>query len=110
MQYFIDSTMDFSDYKIIILPDVKITDDKTIEKIREYIKNGGKVIASGESIIKDGKFIWFMSEEEAAVKFDVGVSTIRAWYACKKLDGIKIGDQLYFLRNVSDPRKDDKHG
>ena len=53
---FIDSTMDFSDYKIIILPDVKITNDKTIEKIREYIKNGGKVIASGESIIKNGKF------------------------------------------------------
>lgn len=61
-------------------------------------------------VVKDGKFIWFMSEEEAAVKFDVGVSTIRAWYACKKLDGIKIGDQLYFLRNVTDPRKDDKHG
>ena len=61
-------------------------------------------------VVKDGKFIWFMSEEEAAVKFDVGVSTIRAWYMCKKLDGIKIGDQLYFLRNATDPRKDDKHG
>lgn len=61
-------------------------------------------------VIKDGKFIWFMSEEEAAVKFDVGVSTIKAWYACKKLDGIKIGEKLYFLRNVADPRKDDNHG
>lgn len=61
-------------------------------------------------VIKDGKFIWFMDEMEAAVKFDVGVSTIKAWYACGKLNGIKIGECLYFLRNVDDPRKDDKHG
>lgn len=61
-------------------------------------------------VIKDGKFIWFMDEMEAAVKFDVGVSTIKAWYACGKLRGIKIGECLYFLRNVDDPRKDDNHG
>lgn len=60
-------------------------------------------------VVKDGVFIGFMSEEEAAVKFDVGVSTIRAWYACGKVKGTKIGDHLYFMRNMSDPRKDDKH-
>lgn len=62
-----------------------------------------------ETIIKDGVFVWFMSEEEAAVKFNVGVSTIRAWYIYGMLNGIKIGDHLYFLRTTSDPRKDDKH-
>lgn len=61
-------------------------------------------------VVKDGKFIWFMSEEEAAVKFNVGISTVKAWYMCGKLDGIKIGEKLYFLRNVADPRKDDNHG
>lgn len=62
-----------------------------------------------EIIIKDGIFVWLMSEEEAAVKFNVGVATIRAWYICNMLSGTKIGDRLYFLRNIADPRKDDKH-
>lgn len=62
-----------------------------------------------EVVIKDGIFVWLMDENEAAVRFNVGVATIRAWYVCGMLSGTKIGDRLYFLRNVSDPRKDDKH-
>ena len=62
-----------------------------------------------EVVIKDGIFVWLMDENEAATKFNVGVSTIRAWYICGTISGTKIGDHLYFLRNVSDPRKDDKH-
>ena len=57
-----------------------------------------------EVVVKDGVFIWLMNEEEAAVKFNVGVSTIKAWYVCGMLNGTKIGDHLYFLRNVRDPR------
>ena len=62
-----------------------------------------------EIVIKDGIVIWLMSEEEAAVKFNVGINTIRAWYMCRMISGTKIGDQLYFLRNMCDPRKDDTH-
>lgn len=62
-----------------------------------------------EDVVKDGVFIWLMDEKEAAIKFDVGVATIRSWYVCGQLDGTKIGDHLYFLRNVKDPRKDEKH-
>ena len=60
-----------------------------------------------EVVIKDGVFVWLMNEEEAAVKFGVGISTIKAWHACGMLSGIKINDHLYFLRNISDPRKTD---
>lgn len=62
-----------------------------------------------EIVVKDGVFIWLMSEEEAAVKFGVGVANVRAWYTCGMLSGTKIGDRLYFLRNVPDPRKGVKH-
>lgn len=62
-----------------------------------------------EVVIKDGIFVWLMDETEAAVKFGVGVAQIKAWYVCGMLSGTKIGDQLYFLRNIGDPRKDDKH-
>lgn len=62
-----------------------------------------------EVVINDGIFVWLMNEEEAAVKFDVGIAQIKAWYVCGMLSGTKIGDHLYFLRNIGDPRKDDKH-
>jgi hypothetical protein len=59
-------------------------------------------------VIQNGVFIWLMTEEEAAAKFEVGVATIRAWYLYGKLDGIKFNGQLYFLRNIEDPRKKDE--
>lgn len=62
-----------------------------------------------ELVLKDGIFVGFMSEEEAAVKFNVGVATIRAWYIMGKIKGVKIGDRLCFFKNIHDPRKDDKH-
>lgn len=55
-------------------------------------------------VLKDGVFVGFMTEEEAAVKFGVGIETIRAWYTCKWIKGTKIGDSLYFLKDVADPR------
>lgn len=58
-----------------------------------------------EPVVKDGIFIGLMSEEEAAAKFDVGVSTIRVYNTLKMLDGIEINGRLYFLRNAKDPRK-----
>ena len=62
-----------------------------------------------ELVIKDGIFMWLMSEDEVAAKFGVGVSTVRVYNTLGMLDGIKIKDKLYFLRNVKDPReKDDK--
>ncbi len=54
---FIDSTMDISGYKMLILPDLTELSDDMIEKIRTYAANGGKVLASGESLIKNGEFI-----------------------------------------------------
>ena len=62
-----------------------------------------------EVIIKDGTFVWLMNEEEAAVKFGVGVATIKSWYIYGMLRGTKIGEHLYFLRNTTDPRKDVKN-
>ncbi len=54
---FIDSNMDLSDYKLLILPDVAGISDEMAEKIRNFVNNGGKIIASAKSLVKDGKFI-----------------------------------------------------
>ena len=55
-------------------------------------------------VLDGGVFIGFMTEEEAAIKFDVGVATIHAWYQCRAIEGTKIGDSLYFRKDVADPR------
>lgn len=55
-------------------------------------------------VLDNGFFVGFMTEEEAAVKFNVGVGTVRAWYCSKMIKGTKIGDSLYFLKDVADPR------
>lgn len=56
------------------------------------------------TVLENGFFVGFMTEEEAAVKFNVGIETIRAWYNCKWIKGTQIGDALYFLKDVADPR------
>lgn len=58
-----------------------------------------------EVVLKDDFFVGYMNEEEAAVKFNVGVSTIRAWYERGMLSGIKNGNSIFFLESVSDPRE-----
>lgn len=55
-------------------------------------------------VLEDCFFVGFMTEKEAAVKFNVGEANIRAWYTCKMLPGTKIGDSLYFRKDVADPR------
>jgi hypothetical protein len=58
-----------------------------------------------EIVIKNGVFVGFMTETEAAEKFEVGVATIRAWYNCGLIDGVKIGNDIYFLKTAVDPRR-----
>ena len=54
---FIDEAADISGYKLLILPDDCIVSDAMLEKINDFTAKGGKVLASGESIVRDGAFI-----------------------------------------------------
>jgi hypothetical protein len=55
-------------------------------------------------VLNGGVFIGFMTEEEAAVKFGVGVGMIKAWYYCDMLKGTQVGDSVYFRKDAVDPR------
>lgn len=59
-----------------------------------------------EEIIKDGVFVRLMDETEAAVKFNVGTATIKAWCDCGILKGTKIGDSIFFVRDIAQPIKE----
>lgn len=56
-----------------------------------------------ELVFEDGIFLGFMNEMEAAVKFGVGVSTIRAWVYKEMLSAICIGNVLYIPANAEKP-------
>ena len=58
-----------------------------------------------EEVLKDGIFVCFLNEKQAAAKFEVGVETIKVWYALGLLEGFEIDEHLYFSRDLEDPRK-----
>lgn len=57
-----------------------------------------------EPIIDGGKFIGFMTIDEAAALFDVGSQTIKVWIAMNQLKSVKIGETIYIPKNAADPR------
>jgi len=54
---FLDFTDDISGYELIILPDGVQLSDGAAKKVNAYIADGGKVIVTGESGVRDGRFI-----------------------------------------------------
>ncbi|MBQ7901098.1 MAG: beta-galactosidase trimerization domain-containing protein [Clostridia bacterium] len=55
LYHIIDKECDFNNYKVIILPDVAPVDGHMEARLREFVKNGGKILASGTSALNDDK-------------------------------------------------------
>lgn len=56
------------------------------------------ILANGledEPVFENGRLLGFMTIEEAAVKFEVGVATVRVWVNEGMLYGIKIGENVF---------------
>lgn len=56
-----------------------------------------------EPVFEDGVFLGFMNEMEAAVKFNVGTSTIRVWIGMNKLPAVRLGNTFYIPANAEKP-------
>lgn len=56
-------------------------------------------------VFKDGKFLDFLTEEEVAAKFKVGTATVKTWCTLGLVKGFKIGDSIFFPKDIADPRK-----
>ena len=61
------------------------------ELIIYILKNG----LEDEQVIVDGKFLGFLTLQEAAVKFDVGVETVRAWIARGLIEFVYFDGNMY---------------
>ena len=51
-------------------------------------------------VFDNGELIGFMSVEMAALKFGVGIETVKVWSDLNIIQSIKIGDKLYIPANV----------
>lgn len=51
----VDETMDFSPYKVMILPDSVLLGDELAAKLNQYLKNGGKLMLSYQSGLDLGR-------------------------------------------------------
>lgn len=56
-------------------------------------------------IYENGKFIGFMTEEEAAVKFGVTVATIRVWINQDTIKGFRINEAVYIPCDTENPMR-----
>lgn len=54
----IDTEVDFSSFKVIVLPDKIKINDSIKDKLKKFIGGGGKILATGESGISDGEFLF----------------------------------------------------
>lgn len=61
-----------------------------------YILSNG---LEDEPIFKDGRFVGLLTVEEAAIKFNVGVETVKAWYMMGRIKGVTFGSDIYILGN-----------
>lgn len=57
-------------------------------------------------IFEDGKFLGYMTDEEAAKKFGVGTATISVWIAKGLLKGVRINDTICIPANSKSPMED----
>lgn len=48
-----------------------------------------------EEVFKDGKPVGFLTIEETAVKFEVGIATVKVWIERKMLPSIELGKVTY---------------
>lgn len=57
-------------------------------------------------VFENGSFIGFISPEEAAEKFNVGVSTINAWILLNTLPAVTTTHRTFISATANDPRKE----
>lgn len=58
-----------------------------------------------KQVVNNGRFLDFLTVEEAAVKFGVGIPTIYVWAEFGVIDCLKIGKEIYIANNAKKPQE-----
>lgn len=57
-----------------------------------------------QEIFTNGKFLDFMTVKDAAVKFEVGESTIRVWAKMNMFPSIQVGEEIFIPKTAPNPK------
>ena len=88
---FIDETMSLDNYRLLILPDVEGISEEFTEKVKAFLNNGGKVIATAKSIVKENKFTLDFGAEY------LGENEFKPTYSVPHYETVN-GDTEYLMR------------
>ena len=55
--------------------------------------------------IQNGRIIGYVTSKELATKLGVSDATIRVWTKRKKLEPLKVGDELWFKEDTTYPER-----
>lgn len=89
----IDDTMDFTPYKLIILPDELIADEALAGKLSQYLARGGRVLATGKAgITTDGKGFALTGQDFAFAGLESDNVT---FYRMEKIDDPMLPDMVH---------------
>lgn len=55
--------------------------------------------------IQNGRIVGYVTSKELATKFGVTGVTIRVWVKRKKLEALKVGDELWFKEDTTYPER-----
>ena len=58
-----------------------------------------------QEIFANDKFLDFMTVKDAAVKFEVGESTVHVWVKMNLLPCIKIGEEIFIPKDAKNPKR-----
>lgn len=56
-------------------------------------------------VFLDKGFLNLMTIRDAAVKFEVGIATVRTWFELGVIDGVMVGEDIYILPTAKCPVK-----
>lgn len=55
--------------------------------------------------IQNGRIVGYITSKELAEKLGVTISAIRVWVHRKKLEALKVGDELWFKEDTEYPKR-----
>lgn len=93
----IDIEADFDNYKVLVLPDMVKLDDFLTQKIKKFVSNGGKVLATGYSGVDADKKHYAL---DFGAKY-IGESEYQPDYLRPLFDASPIGQADYIIYNKS---------
>ena len=70
----------------------------TCRELIMYILENG---LEDEPVVKDGKFVGFMTVPEAASEYNVGAATISTWVKLGQMDASQVGNVTYIPKGTS---------